>query len=70
MPLHQRAEYLNELPRLVHGSDVIRDYAYKEEYEQRDKQAREEGCLPMFTVSPEMFRTRPPETLEELLLAK
>ena len=32
-------EYLNELPRLVHGSDkVIRDYTYTEEHEERDKQ--------------------------------
>ena len=53
-------EYLNELPRLVHGSDVIRDYTYTEEHEERDKQTREEGHLPMFTVSPEMFRRRPP----------
>ena len=53
-------EYLNELPRLVHGSDkVIRDYTYTEEHEERDKQAREESHLPIFTVSPEMFRGRP-----------
>ena len=54
-------EYLKELARLVHGSDkVIRDYTYMEAHEERDKQAREEGHLPMFTVSPEMFRRRPP----------
>jgi hypothetical protein len=60
-------EYLRELPYLVHGRDkVIRDYAYTEEHEERKRKAREEGRLPIFPISPEVFRERTPEEMQEL----
>jgi hypothetical protein len=61
-------EYLRELPDLVHGRDkVVRNYTHTEEHEERERKIREEGGLPVFTVSPKMFRERTPEELEELL---
>jgi hypothetical protein len=60
-------EYLRELPYLVHGRDkVVRDYTHTEEHEERERKVREEGRLPIFTVSPEMFRERTPKEMEEL----
>jgi hypothetical protein len=77
-------EYLRELPYLVHGRDkIIRDYTYTEEHEERERKASEEwrrlskegrvpneGHLPIFTVSPEMFRERKPEEMEQLRSAQ
>jgi hypothetical protein len=45
---------------------VIRDRAYTEEHEERERKAREEGRLPIFPLSPEMFRERTPEEKEKL----
>jgi hypothetical protein len=60
-------EYLRELPDLVHGRDkVIRNYTYTEEYEERERKAWEEGHLPIFSISHEMFRERTPEEMEML----
>ncbi len=51
----------------MHGREgTVRDYTYSEEHEERKRKAREEGRLPIFPVSPEMFRERTPEELEEL----
>ena len=59
--------YIRELPCLMHGREgTVRDYAYSEGHEERKKQAREEGRLPIFPVSPEMFRERTPQELAEL----
>jgi hypothetical protein len=59
--------YLRELPDLEHGRDkVFRNYTQAEEHEERERKVREEGGLPVFTVSPEMFRERTPEEMEEL----
>jgi hypothetical protein len=59
--------HLRELPHLVHGREkLIRDHAYTEEHEERKRKAREEGRLPVFPISPEMFRERTPEEMEEL----
>jgi hypothetical protein len=61
------SEHLKELPYLVHGTEGgIRDHAYTEEHEERMRQAQEEGRLPVFTVSPEIFRVRTTEEMEEL----
>jgi cell division protein FtsB len=60
-------EYLRELLYLVHGRDkAVRNYTHTEEHEEREGKVREEGRLPIFTVSPEMFRERTPEEMEEL----
>jgi site-specific DNA recombinase len=60
-------EYIRELPSLVHGREgAVRDYAYTEEQEERKRKAREEGRLPIFPISPEIFRGRTPEEMEEL----
>jgi hypothetical protein len=60
-------EYIRELPGLVHGSEgTVRDHTYSEEHEERNRKAREEGRLPIFPVSPEMFRERTSEEMEEL----
>jgi site-specific DNA recombinase len=60
-------EHLRELPDLVHGRDeAIREHAYTEEHENRRREAADEGRLPMFPLSPEMFRERTPEEMEEI----
>jgi hypothetical protein len=60
-------EYLRELLYLVHGRDkAVRNYTHTEEHEEREGKVREEERLPIFTVSPEMFRERTPEEMEEL----
>jgi hypothetical protein len=60
-------EYLRELPDLVHGRDkVIRNYTYTEEHEERERKAWEEGHLPIFSISHEMFCERTPEEMEML----
>ena len=60
-------EYIRELPSLVHGREgAVRDHAYTDEHEERKRKAREEGRLPMFPISPEMFRERTQEEMEEL----
>jgi len=60
-------DYLRELSYLVHGRDVaIRNYTHTEEHEERERKARKEGRLPVFTVSREMFRERTPEEMQEL----
>jgi hypothetical protein len=60
-------EYIRELPSLVHGREgAVRDYAYTEEHEERKRKAREEGRLPIFPISPEVFRERTPEEMQEL----
>ena len=60
-------EYIRELPCLVHGREgTVRAHAYTEEHEERKRKAREEGRLPVFSVSTEMFRERTPEEMEEL----
>lgn len=65
------SEYLKELPYLVHRTEGgIRDHAYTEEHEERMRQTQEEGRLPIFTVSPEIFRVRPTEEMEELRRAQ
>ena len=46
-----------------------REYAYIEAHEKR-KKAREEGRLPVFPISPEMFRKRTQEEMEELQRAE
>jgi len=59
-------EYLRELPYLVHGRDkAVRNYTHTDEHEERERKVREEGRLPIFTVSPEMFRERTPEEMQE-----
>ena len=59
-------EYLRELPHLVHGRDeVIREHTYTEEHEKRWIEAADGGRLPVFSPSPEMFRERTPEEMEE-----
>jgi hypothetical protein len=64
---HLIDEHLRELPFLVQGRDeVIRDHAYTVEHEERKWEAREEGRLPNFPVSPGMFRDRTQEDIEEL----
>lgn len=64
-------EHLRELPFLVQGRDgVIRDHVYTDEHEEREREAREDGRLPIFPLSPEMFRERTPEEKEELRLAE
>jgi hypothetical protein len=68
---HLIDEHLRELPFFVQGRDeVIRDNAYTVEHEEREREAREEGRLPIFPVSPGMFRDRPQEEIEELRLAE
>jgi hypothetical protein len=65
--LYSIEEYIRELPCLVHGREgTVRDRAYTEEHEERKRKAREEGRLPIFPVSPEIFRERTPEEIEEL----
>ena len=60
-------EYLSELPYLVHAKDMaVCDYAHTEEHEECKKKAREEGCLPILPVSPEMVRGRTPEETEKV----
>jgi hypothetical protein len=60
-------EYIRELPGLVHGREgTVRDYTYSEEHEERKRKARDEGRLPVFPVSPEMFRERTQREMEEL----
>jgi hypothetical protein len=55
----------------VHGREgTVRDHAYTEEREERKGKAREEGRLPIFPVSPEMFRERTLEEMEEMRLAE
>ncbi len=64
-------EYLRDLPDLLRGGDrPIRNYAYTEEHEERRKRAREEGRLLVSTVSPEMFRERTPQEVQELREAR
>jgi hypothetical protein len=64
-------EHLRELPHLVDGREkLIREYAYTEEHEERKRKAREEGRLPIFPISPEMFRERTPEEMEEFRCAE
>ena len=44
-------EHLRELPFLVQGRDgVIRDHAYTGEHEKREREARDEGRLPIFSL--------------------
>ena len=60
-------EHLQELPDLVHGRDkLIRDHAYTEEYEEHKRKAKGEGRLPIFPISPEMFRKRTQEEIGKL----
>ena len=60
-------EHIRELPLLVHGREgTVRDYAYTEEHEACKRKAREEDRLPIFPISPEIFRERTPEEMEEL----
>ena len=60
-------EYLREFPYLVHGRDrVIRNYTHTEEHIEREREVLEEEGLPIFTLTPEMFRERKPEEMEEL----
>jgi len=60
-------EYIRELSYLIHGSDpIIRDYTATEEHLEQVKKAKDEGRLPIFTLSPEMFRKRTPEEKEAL----
>jgi hypothetical protein len=60
-------EYIRELPSLVHGREgTIRDYTYTEEHEEHKRRAQEEGRLPIFPVSPNVFRERTQEEIEEL----
>ena len=55
-------EHLRELPFLMQGRDgAIRDHAYTVAHEEHEREAREEGRLPIFSLSPEMFRERTPE---------
>lgn len=64
-------EYLKELPELVHGREnLVREHAYTEEHEERRREAREEDRVPIFPLSPEMFRERTPEEIEELRCAQ
>jgi hypothetical protein len=54
-------EHLRGLPLLVQGRDgAIRDHAYTDEHEERTRAAREEGRLPVFPLSPDLFRERTP----------
>ncbi len=63
-------EHLRELPYLVHGREkLIRNHAYTEEHEERKRKARAEDRLPIFPISPEMFRERTPQEMEELQCA-
>ncbi|HEX2739200.1 MAG TPA: hypothetical protein VHM69_02040 [Rubrobacter sp.] len=60
-------EHLRELPDLVHGrDDAIREHTYTEEHEECRREAAAEGRLPVFRPSPNMFRERTPEEMEEL----
>jgi site-specific DNA recombinase len=60
-------EYLRELPYLVHGTDkAIRTYTHTEEHEERERKLLEAERLPIFTVSPEMFRKRTAGEMEEI----
>lgn len=59
--------YTRELPYLIHGSDpIIRDYTATEEHLEQVRKAKDEGRLPIFTLSPEMFCKRTPEKKEDL----
>ena len=46
---------------------MIRDQTYTGEHEEREREARDEGRLPIFPLSPGMFRERTPEEMEELI---
>jgi hypothetical protein len=60
-------EYLCELPTLIQGrDDAIRKHTYTEEHEEHRREAAVRGRLPVFRLSPEMFRERTPEEMDEL----
>lgn len=51
----------------MHGrDDAIREHTYTEEHEECRREAAAEGRLPVFRLSPDMFRERTPEEMEEL----
>jgi hypothetical protein len=55
----------------VHGRDeAIREHAHTEEHERRRRETAAEGRLPIFLLSPEMFRERTLEEMEELRSAR
>ncbi len=49
---------------------MIRDQTNTGEHKEREREARDEGRLPIFPLSPGMFRERTPEEMEELHLAE
>ena len=63
--------YLRELPHLLHGRDeVVREHTQTEEREEREREARAEDRLPLYALSPKMFRERTPEEVEGLGLGR
>ena len=63
--------YLRDLPHLLHGRDeAVREHTHTEEHEEREREARAEGRLPLYTLSPKMFRERTPEEVEGLRLGR
>jgi hypothetical protein len=63
--------YLRDLPHLLHGRDeAVREHTHTEEHEEREREARAEGRLPLYPLSPKMFRERTPEEVEGLRLGR
>jgi hypothetical protein len=63
--------YLKDLPHLLHGRDeAVREHTHTEEHEEREREARAEGRLPLYPLSPKMFRERTPEEVEGLRLGR
>jgi hypothetical protein len=63
--------YLRDLPHLLHGRDeAVREHTRTEEHEEREREARAEGHLPLNPLSPGMFRERTPEEVEGLRLGR
>ncbi|MDP8899702.1 MAG: recombinase family protein, partial [Actinomycetota bacterium] len=63
--------YLRDLPHLLHGKDeAVREHTHTEEHEEREREARAEGRLPLYPLSPGMFRERTPEEVEGLRLGR
>jgi len=69
-------EYIYELPNLLHGEIHIRPYTETEEFKKQQeeyrKKALEEGRPTLFIghVTPDMYRERTPEEIEELRRAE
>ena len=49
---------------------AVREHTHTEEHEERGREARAEGRLPVYALSPKMFRERTPEEVEGLRLGR